>query len=123
MSTQMTTVIDGITYAWATCSGCSMHFTICECRGGPKEPKVFARWKAEAAGEGATSVVVKSPSVNVVSDQESLSSSGGSSTSADVRDMVTCKVGPHRVARDAADPNDDDTWTCHIHQSMAAVRG
>jgi hypothetical protein len=111
---------DGIVIGWDTCNarngGCGTHVSKCKCKGGPKEPEVFAKWRAESSypGQGALTVATSAP--KAATTPAVASSSDSSSGTAAVTGQVPCREGKHFVAEADADKNDDGSYTCHACQ-------
>lgn len=134
--TQMVTEFpDGIVIGWDTCAarngGCGNHVSKCKCKTGPKEPQVFAKWRAESSypGQGALTVAAtpvltdQHPNSDEPSyaNEDDLGRSGNAP--ADIaKSQVPCVLGKHIVSIEDADQNDDGTYSCFDCQEKGLQR-
>lgn len=116
---------DGVIIGWSHCTvlngGCGKHVSKCECKGGPRELRVFDRWRngesampnyaANAAAAGITTATTTTSVVESVSADDEVELPATSTLG-----QVPCREGKHFVSADAADKNDDGTYTCHACQ-------
>lgn len=106
---------DGIVIGWQHCAvlngGCGLHVTLCKCKKGPRELKVFEQWRSgtkvlpesyrPGSETGTTTAVVTS-----------VAPAGAPVSAPEPDGQVTCRDHQGLVDRDDADQNDDKTWTC-----------
>lgn len=132
---------DGVVIGWDFCAaanqGCGKHVSKCACKGGPKEAKVFAKWRADAdtmpnygkaaqeakaAGVATTDVGGKGNVGVVVAVQSDLGRAGNEPADLS-KSQVRCVLSNHTVAVEDADQNDDGTYSCFDCQEKGLQRG
>lgn len=124
----------GLLIGWDFCrfsgGGCGAHVTKCKCKGGPKEPAVFQRWRDEEAVmpqyRKAAGLAPLDERPTGGTKTATLAGADNDEAQADARttvtipkDMVPCALGKHLVPLDQAEKNDDGTWACFTCQEAS----
>lgn len=127
---------DGVIIGWDTCAalngGCGKTVAKCECKTGPKELAVFAKWRAESDtmpnyGNRATKVAPSRPddARTHVDEKEAANATAREAISKTITKtgQVACALGEHFADIDQADQNDDGTYSCFDCQEKGLQRG
>lgn len=122
---------DGVVVGWDTCAslnlGCGKHVSKCKCKGGPRELKVFTKWREvegslPAYGSTPNPLAETTATTSVVAVTETGDVGRAGNESADLT-MVPCVLGKHLVDPSCVDKNDDDTYSCFECQEKGLTRG
>lgn len=112
---------DGVVIGWDHCTvlngGCGRPVGACNCKGGPKELKIFSKWR-EAPGTMPAYATTKTPT-----PVPSIQSSPRTGVRAAPTGQVVCVGHRDFVDQSEADKNDDGTWTCYSCQEAGFQRG
>lgn len=102
---------DGVVIGWDHCSECNRHVTKCECKGGPKELRVFEKWRN---GDKAMPEYGKPAATTTASAPPAAAPTKAAPKKAAVHPdgQVVCKDHNDFVPVEEAEKNDDGTWTC-----------
>ena len=123
---------DGVVIGWDTCAignrGCGKVVSRCECKDGPRELSVFAKWRSEAStmpDYGATRRAAQSVATPVVEVIAGLGDEPGRPSADDLPDskLLPCVLGEHLVDPSYVDKNDDGTYSCFDCQEKGLQRG
>lgn len=116
---------DGVVIGWDHCaignSGCGKHVSKCKCSGGPRELKVFAKWRdlpdtrPDYGNPDRHKVTVDAVASETGTGTPVVTKAERASSAA-VAGQVPCREGKHFAAEAEADKNDDGSWTCHACQ-------
>jgi hypothetical protein len=122
-TTMLTEFPDGIVIGWDTCTACHRPVATCACKGGPVEPKVFAKWRGDAVAMPAYGRAKATTPVSVdAAPAAGITRGPAAGTEVVASTSVLCREHEDWVLAEQADRNDDDTWTCHACQDAGVQK-
>ena len=108
---------------WDTCNRCKWAVSRCDCKEGPEEPTYVKKFRQDKPGFRLPTPVTSKDGKKTASRSSQVTVPSDGEAQEFIRPNTTglhCTICKTATSTDAADQNDDGTYTCHACQEASA---